>query len=217
MERKKKSHGVAGVILGVVVPVALSASLASVAIVVGCTSDPPPAVRPEPAPFAAAPPAAAARPSPPAARSAPQPVETEPPAVTRAPDRRDPPPAVPTPAAHLLIDVAQEAGGFRVVRAMRVDSPIPRRRGATRGLAWRFRAVAADGTVLYEGELADPAEIRGEFRAPSDPRAIDAVHLRRPLPIYFAIRVPFVRAARIEFARDSAPLGSVPFPSEARE
>jgi hypothetical protein len=113
---------------------------------------------------------------------------------------------------HWRLDIVREPQGFRVVRALRVDGPAPKLRRALRGLAWRFRVVDAAGALLFEGELADPAALRGEFHgAPGQP--IEAVHTTHALPVTFSIRVPSLPAARIEFVgADAAPLGSVSFP-----
>jgi hypothetical protein len=123
-------------------------------------------------------------------------------------------PGAPAPF-HWRLDVVRDDAGFRVARALRVAGEMPRYRRGPRGLAWRYRARAADGAVLAEGELDDPAEIRGEFHG--ERGGIDAVHRTRPLPVAFSIRVPNVPAATIEFAtrEPAAPLGSVPLPREA--
>jgi hypothetical protein len=143
------------------------------------------------------------------------PSATEPAAHGRAAAR------VPTPEPtgdvpfHWRLDVVRDDAGFRVARALRVAGEMPRQRRGPRGLAWRYRARAGDGAVLAEGELDDPAEIRGEFHG--DRGGIDAVHRTRPLPVTFSIRVANVPAATIEFStrEPAAPLGSVPFPREA--
>lgn len=116
---------------------------------------------------------------------------------------------------HLLVDLAWEDAGFRVVRTIRVASPLPKRRGGLRGLAWRYRVIGVDGGVLYEGELADPSVIRGEFHGTSESRPIESVRVRQPLPVHFAIRVPLVDADRIDFFGPD-PLGAVAFPRVVR-
>ena len=101
---------------------------------------------------------------------------------------------------HLLLDMVQETdGSFRVLRSTVVSSGLPKQRGLGQVRPWRF-ALIADGLVLHEAGLEDPAVIRGEFQDPEDPSRIQAVRVRQQGPVQFSIRVPLLRReALLEF------------------
>ena len=101
---------------------------------------------------------------------------------------------------HLLLDMVRHADGrFEVLQRTVVHSGLPKQRGLGRATPWRF-ALVADGQVLHEAGLSDPAVVRGEFHHPDDPARIESFHVRRQGPLHFSIRVPRVRrAAVLEF------------------
>lgn len=100
---------------------------------------------------------------------------------------------------HLLIMFSSTNGVLRVEKAQRVNLPLPKaRKGSTAG-PWRFSLIDAKGKPLYERGMGDPSVIRGEFPNSDDPDKIDSAHVTEPGPIYFSVRMPDIRAARIKF------------------
>jgi hypothetical protein len=113
--------------------------------------------------------------------------DTAAPAIQPAPQRDQ----------HLLLRVSRDAAGFHVADRQLIDLPLPAapRLGSA---TWRVEAQDADGQVLFGQQVEDPSLLRGEFQNDADPGRIDGYRRNRSQPASFLLRMPVLKAHRLE-------------------